>query len=124
MDPAAQKLPFLPPSLCCFVPSEHAEDSVQALCSLAAVEGRAREKSMNVLGRRRRAGAEGRHWVSRGLLEMMLSGYECTGRRHRTVLITALLQSKMGGRRPMNGTLQLQPSREKEEEAVSCRRES
>lgn len=25
MDPATQKLPFIPPSLCCFIPSERAK---------------------------------------------------------------------------------------------------
>lgn len=39
---------------------------------------------MDVL-ERRMAGAEGHHWVSQGLLEMMLSGHKCAGRRRHVL---------------------------------------
>lgn len=58
-----------------------------ALLPLAAVKGRAGEEIHGYAGkgRGRRAGAEGHHWVSQGLLEMMLSRHEHTVRRRHVL---------------------------------------
>ena len=94
-----------------------------ALLPLAAVKERAGAEIRGCAGKGKEKEKEGRGRGS-SLRESGSAGddaHRARARRQeevRAAIITALLQSKMGGRRPMNETLQ--PSREEEKEAVSC----